>query len=40
MLNSRNWINNWNETFHQIEKIKGILNLSLLKNQQQKKKLN
>ena len=23
MLNSQNWINNWNETFHQIEKIKG-----------------
>ncbi|MFB5552841.1 SMI1/KNR4 family protein [Bacillus cereus] len=23
MLNSQNWINNWNQTFHQIEKIKG-----------------
>lgn len=23
MLNSQNWINNWNKTFHQIEKIKG-----------------
>ncbi|MGR3779581.1 SMI1/KNR4 family protein [Bacillus paramycoides] len=23
MLNSQNWINSWNETFHQIEKIKG-----------------
>lgn len=23
MLNSQNWINNWNETFHQVEKIKG-----------------
>ncbi|MEI4828797.1 SMI1/KNR4 family protein [Bacillus sp. FJAT-53711] len=23
MLNSQKWINNWNETFHQIEKIKG-----------------
>ncbi|SFQ91991.1 SMI1 / KNR4 family (SUKH-1) [Bacillus mycoides] len=23
MLNSQNWINHWNETFHQIEKIKG-----------------
>ncbi|MGN7198397.1 SMI1/KNR4 family protein [Bacillus mycoides] len=22
-MNSQNWINNWNETFHQIEKIKG-----------------